>query len=497
MNRKCCFKDVVFGMMIWTLIMIPGIYAAGNPDMSDMTHSGTRSGSSVIMRDTNQLTMSPDIHASDVNINGKNPGGVLIDFDDLNNADPIGSHYPGVVFSEGWLVWSSGGHPSYPPHSPPNVAYTHSLVNYINWSCDVNVICFYACCYNDVPSSWTFSVFDDVGDLLQQIEITDSVVNESIVFPVHGIRRLEVAGTGEWNTHYTIDDLYYECVEYLQCPPDSILSQPFDVTHPYANGFTSDTDSAYRTADGYTISSGETIRSVRWWGFSVTDPQQDFTIGFYPDDSGKPGSTGNVHTVTASYIDTGYEYVGNTLYQFDAVLPSAETLTHGWIVIESLSDPAIFYWANSTMGDNLAMQYHNSAWSTLMDNLAFCLSPTGVPPCTETGCTVYMPSTNFGVGDDCYCDVYVCNADSTTYTDIPLFVILDVYGAYFFAPSFGSYDYYDDPIPPGMTTIPVLPSFPWPSGAGSASNITWFAAMTNPGFTALHGNLGTFTFGWH
>ena len=113
------------------------------------------------------------------------------------------------------------------------------------------------------------------------------------------------------------------------------------------------------------------------------------------------------------------------------------------------------------------------------------------------GCTVFMPSHDFGAGDECYCDVYVCNTDSTTYTDIPVFVILDVYGMYFFAPSFGSFDHYDDPIPPGLTTIAVLPSFPWPAGAGTATNIVWYAAMTNPQMTALHGDLGTFTFGWH
>ena len=108
-----------------------------------------------------------------------------------------------------------------------------------------------------------------------------------------------------------------------------------------------------------------------------------------------------------------------------------------------------------------------------------------------------MPSNDFGEGDACYCEVYVCNTDAVTYTDIPVFVILDVYGMYFFAPSFGSFDYYDDPIPPGLTTITVLPNFSWPAGAGSATNIIWYAAMTDPAITGLFGSLGTFTFSWH
>ena len=123
--------------------------------------------------------------------------------------------------------------------------------------------------------------------------------------------------------------------------------------------------------------------------------------------------------------------------------------------------------------------------------------PTATPECSTLGCTVYMPSNDFGTGDPCFCLVHVCNTDAVTYTDIPVFVILDVYGMYFFAPSFGPFDYYDDPIAPGLTTITVLPEFNWPAGAGTATNIIWYAAMTNPSITELFGNLGSFTFGWH
>jgi len=96
----------------------------------------------------------------------------------------------------------------------------------------------------------------------------------------------------------------------------------------------------------------------------------------------------------------------------------------------------------------------------------------------------------------CHCSVHVCNTDPVTYTDVPVFVILDVYGMLFFAPSFGAFDYYDDPIPPGTTTIQVLPSFPWPAGAGEAHDIHFYAAMTNPAMTDLMGDMDMFAFGW-
>lgn len=112
------------------------------------------------------------------------------------------------------------------------------------------------------------------------------------------------------------------------------------------------------------------------------------------------------------------------------------------------------------------------------------------------GCTIEMPYEEYTAGMPCFCHVHVCNTDAVTHTDVPVFVILDVYGMMFFAPSFGAFDYYLDPIPPGMSTVEVLPSFQWPSGAGEAHGINFYAAMTNPEMTALLGDMDVCTFGW-
>lgn len=123
--------------------------------------------------------------------------------------------------------------------------------------------------------------------------------------------------------------------------------------------------------------------------------------------------------------------------------------------------------------------------------------PTGTPECDLLGVTIFMPSDDYGPGDECYCDLSICNPGSSTYADIPVFVILDVYGLYFFAPSFSDFDYYIRDIVPGISVISVLPSFQWPYGAGSASGIVWYAALTDPDITQLFGELDVFTFGWH
>ncbi len=119
------------------------------------------------------------------------------------------------------------------------------------------------------------------------------------------------------------------------------------------------------------------------------------------------------------------------------------------------------------------------------------------PPCSQLGCTILMPASEFAPGDLCACHLYICNPGAIAMENVPVFALLDVYGSYFFAPAFSSFDHYTEDVPPGMTHITVLPSFNWPEGAGSASGIRWYAAMTDDAITTLIGTLGQFEFGWH
>jgi uncharacterized protein (DUF362 family) len=125
----------------------------------------------------------------------------------------------------------------------------------------------------------------------------------------------------------------------------------------------------------------------------------------------------------------------------------------------------------------------------------------GEPPdfasCDRFGCTIVMPSHDYAPGDTCYCDVIVTNPSDTSYPETPVFVLLDVFGTYYFAPGFSGFDYYENDVNPGTQIISVLPEFEWPPGAGTVAGILWYAAMTNPSMTALLGELDTFTFGWH
>jgi len=116
--------------------------------------------------------------------------------------------------------------------------------------------------------------------------------------------------------------------------------------------------------------------------------------------------------------------------------------------------------------------------------------------CKDLTVDVEMPAHFFRPGDECSCEVSVCNPGSAVLEGYPLFVILDVWGNYFFAPGFSDFEYYDRAFPQGEQSIEVLETFLWPEASGNAEDIYWYAALTNPEMTELFSDTGSFRFGW-
>ncbi len=111
-----------------------------------------------------------------------------------------------------------------------------------------------------------------------------------------------------------------------------------------------------------------------------------------------------------------------------------------------------------------------------------------------------MPDTEFSPGEICYLTAGVCNPDMEPLEGIILFVILDVYGSYFFAPSWteGSdgIDFFDGIWESGRTDISVIPAFPWPEGTGYGQNLIFWGALTDADVTGIYGEIDSLAFGW-
>jgi hypothetical protein len=124
------------------------------------------------------------------------------------------------------------------------------------------------------------------------------------------------------------------------------------------------------------------------------------------------------------------------------------------------------------------------------------IPPTFTPStgCSELGCEIHVPSTTVYPGYAFFCDLHVCNP-TVSYTNVPVFVLLEISGTFFFAPSFDGFDHYTMDIPAGYNEIKsVIPPFTWPhAGNGEA---TWYAAMTDESITEIIGAWDSVDFRW-
>ena len=128
-------------------------------------------------------------------------------------------------------------------------------------------------------------------------------------------------------------------------------------------------------------------------------------------------------------------------------------------------------------------------------------TPTPAPSaCDHTHVSICMPATYFTPGDICGCHAVICNAEGSPLENHPLVVILAIDDILYYAPSFStSFDSYIQRHPiinEGVTTVTIIDDFTWPDVTDPLSGVMWYAALTNPGVTALVGDYGYYEFGW-
>ncbi len=116
----------------------------------------------------------------------------------------------------------------------------------------------------------------------------------------------------------------------------------------------------------------------------------------------------------------------------------------------------------------------------------------------STGVILSLSASDFVAGMPFDLNAIMVNGTSVPQQNIDLFVILDVYGSYFFYPTFTPDVVWQDfqTLAQGITTIDVL-TFDWPDGNfGSAENLLFWGAMLDAS-SALFGEYDVISFGYH
>jgi hypothetical protein len=122
----------------------------------------------------------------------------------------------------------------------------------------------------------------------------------------------------------------------------------------------------------------------------------------------------------------------------------------------------------------------------------------------ELGVRIELPTNNVHPGETFWVSGYLDNPDGPM-SQIPVLFLLDVFGSYFFWPSWRQYappestdiDFEIHDIQSGTTQIQVLPSFSWPdTGAGRIESLYFYGAMLNQQMNALLGGMAVVEWGY-
>ena len=123
--------------------------------------------------------------------------------------------------------------------------------------------------------------------------------------------------------------------------------------------------------------------------------------------------------------------------------------------------------------------------------------PAGsAPPDQGPGVTLHMPGTYYHTGDTFALYAWI-NPGDAALKPLDLYLILDVFGEYFFAPSWtADAESISKSWPQGLSQEVIFSPFEWPYTGTTLTGILFWAGLVNPENMTLHGAYDYWEFGW-
>ncbi|MBN1879632.1 hypothetical protein JW823_05945 [bacterium] len=260
--------------------------------------------------------------------------------------------------------------------------------------------------------------------------------------------------------------------------------------YPYSQGkmqadYVSDTNWVAAYADGETSGNDE---------FEVKSIQSDLYL------------LGHLHIIAVDASRDGNQYAA---YQNREKAMEVMTCVDGqWSQPETLGDYPYYFqdMKLAVANDNMWILYvHETGGYHLITNVEQQGTPTQTPAPTFTPLPerafleIYLSSIEFQSDQWFTCDLWLNNPSKTELSGLPLFMLLEVHGNYYFGPEFtADISDYSSLIPsfsPGYTEYKIIPGFWWPDVA-AASGIRFLTAILNADYSNIVSNVDIVEFGW-
>jgi len=159
------------------------------------------------------------------------------------------------------------------------------------------------------------------------------------------------------------------------------------------------------TYDNFTLGTSSTVANVAWTGGFLpgadTTNITSFTLTFYNDNAGQPGSILATRTILGNAGQTfaGNDLLQDNVYNFNANVSTPTFLagTQYWLSIVANRDSGGLYqygWENSSVGDGVGYQTLFGTTGPITSDSAFTLSDVAAVPEPST---LVMASMLFGM----------------------------------------------------------------------------------------------------
>lgn len=179
--------------------------------------------------------------------------------------------------------------------------------------------------------------------------------------------------------------------------------------------------------------------------------------------------------------------------------------THGGLMFSNVPGHESFLGkGNVWVGFNFLSDSVTNHYGAYVDDMliykTIADAPTPTPIPGQPGVEITIPTAFVHPSEIFYIDAYV-NVPSSPLPEVNLAVVLDIYGTYYFWPSWSKYpvtdwQYYSS-FPVGTWYVRVLTTFVWPdTGSASASNLIIYGMLLDKDVTHVIGNYATVTWGY-
>ncbi len=155
----------------------------------------------------------------------------------------------------------------------------------------------------------------------------------------------------------------------ILCPESSLYSHQVN----YDNGLSSQENHVFYW-DQIETAPGAPIYQLVFYGVAMGTPHRDFTINFYHDDNGAPGTLKATYTGFITGVSTGEILFDMEAYSYTYTFPASLNVDAGdWICIIAADIPGeLWYWLTADGGDGCVWNNYLGDICELND-LAFCL----------------------------------------------------------------------------------------------------------------------------